>query len=48
MPEPDDREWWDKALDVLRHEEAAFRLLLWTLAIAVVIGAVVLAARAIF
>jgi hypothetical protein len=42
------RPWWDKALDVLRHEEAAFRLVLWTLAVAVVIAAIVLGARAIF
>ena len=48
MAEKDDRVWWDRALDVLRHEEAAFRMVLWTLAIALVIGGSVLLLRAIF
>ena len=48
MAEQEDRPWWDKALDVLRYEEAAFKLVLWTLAVAVVIGGLVLAGRAIF
>ena len=49
MPEgKQDREWWDKALDVLRHEEAAFRMVLWAVAIALVIGGSVLLLRAIF
>jgi hypothetical protein len=42
-----DRPWWDKALDVLRHEEAAFKLVLWTLAIAVVVVGLALVLRAI-
>ena len=48
MAEKDDRVWWDKALDVLRYEEAAFKLVLWAVGIAVVIGGLVLAGRAIF
>lgn len=49
VPDPQqDRPWWDKALDVLRHEEAAFRMVVWTVAIAVVVIAVVLLARASF
>jgi hypothetical protein len=44
----DPRPWWDKALDVLRHEEAAFRMVLWAVGIALVIGGSVLLLRAIF
>jgi hypothetical protein len=48
MAEGNDREWWDKALDVLRHEEVAFRVLLWVIAIAIVIAILVLGGRAVF
>jgi hypothetical protein len=48
MVESDERPWWDRALDVLRYEANAFRFLLWTIAVAVVIGGAVLLGRAIF
>jgi hypothetical protein len=41
------RPWWDKALDLLRHEESMSRVLLVVIAIAAVIVLVVLVARAV-
>lgn len=41
-----DRPWWDRALDPLRSEAAAFRLLLVVVAVAAVVVALVLALRA--
>jgi hypothetical protein len=45
MPE---RPWWDRALDPLRHEESMFHVLVVVAAIAGVLIAVVLVARALF
>lgn len=44
---PDNRPWWDKALDVLRYEASAFRFLLWTIAVAAIVMLLVFALRAI-
>ena len=43
MPE---RPWWDRALDPLRHEESMFHVLVAVAAIAGVLIAIVLVARA--
>jgi hypothetical protein len=40
------RPLWDRALDPLRHEASMFRVLLYVVAIAAVVIAVVLVARA--
>jgi hypothetical protein len=40
------RPWWDRALDVLRHEEVAFRMLMWVAGGAAVVIAVALVVRA--
>jgi hypothetical protein len=40
------RPWWDRALDPLRHEESMFRVLLAVVAVAIVIALVVTVARA--
>ena len=40
------RPWWDRALDPLRHEESMFRVLLAVVAVAVLIALVVTVARA--
>jgi hypothetical protein len=45
MPE---RPWWDRALDPLRHEQSMFHVLVAVAAIAGVLIAVVLVARALF
>jgi hypothetical protein len=45
MPE---RPWWDRALDPLRHEESMFHVLVAVAAIAGVLIAIVLVARALF
>jgi hypothetical protein len=42
------RPWWDRALDPLRHEESMFRVLIAVAAVAAVLIAVVLVARAVF
>ena len=40
------RPWWDRALDPLRHEASMFAVLMWVVAAAAVVIAVVLVARA--
>jgi hypothetical protein len=40
------RPWWDRALDPLRHEASMFRVLLAVVAVAAVIVLVVTVARA--
>jgi hypothetical protein len=42
------RPWWDRALDPLRHEASMFNVLLAVVAVAAVVIAIVLVARAIF
>lgn len=32
---PEDRPWWDRALDPLRYEASMFRVLLYVIAIAI-------------
>lgn len=34
---PEERPWWDRALDPLRYEASMFRVLLYVLAVAVVV-----------
>ena len=41
-----DRPWWDRALDPLRSEAAAFRVLLFVAAVGAVVVALVLLIRA--
>jgi len=48
---PEGRDWnalLERVLEPFRSEAAAFRVLLWTIAVFAVIVAVVLAARAVF
>ena len=40
------QDWLDRVLAPLRSEDAAFRVLVWVLVVCVLIGAVVLTARA--
>jgi hypothetical protein len=47
-PGPEPRPWWDRALDPLRSEAAMFRVLLFVIATAAAVVAVVLLARVLF
>jgi hypothetical protein len=44
----DERPFWLRALEPLRSEAAMFRVLMWTVAIAIVLVVAVTIARAIF
>jgi hypothetical protein len=45
---PEERPWWDRALDPLRYEASMFRVLLYVLAVFAGFVIAVVLARAIF